>query len=673
MIEQIRNKWVRKQVLLYLLLSLGLSLLVAIFSITIGVLVFISLFALLLLLYRPWQLRPGDVAIYLNQQFPELENSAGLFLKEDGALNLLEHLQADKIRPVIDSVSLPRRFYRDVKQAAFLLLGALFIFAIGSFWVDAKKKERITTGINASLEKPLPAGITSVKVRIEPPAYTGVSAKEQASLNITGEEDALVTWEITSEGKSVELRFNDSSLVNLKNNDGVWRAARRISKNGFYQVVLDGNSSEFYAVNVVHDRRPVVSVSAPKPFVALEYGESLKLPLQAAVTDDYGISSAVVYATIASGSGEGVKFREEQLSFPADFAAKRNSYQLMRTLDLAALHMQPGDELYFYLRATDTRGQESRSDIQIVTLADTTELMSFDGMIAGVNIKPEYFRSQRQIIIETEQLLREKDTITITRFKDHSNELGTDQKLLRLRYGKFLGEESETYGEDHDHDHDETPAFGDAKAIMEEFSHQHDNAEDATFFEPAVKQQLKAVLNEMWKAELQLRLAKPREALPFEYRALRLLKDLQQKSRAYVGKTGTKTTPLKPEKRLTGAQDKIDPARLQRNTTPAETPIPKALAALELLKSGGKPDAVLLQEVTLLVANKAAMEPSVYLPALEALKKINAGQVLEKDINAAQRGLQRMNEQAPLLPVLTPGRSGALSALYFSNLQNKKQ
>ena len=89
--------------------------------------------------------------------------------------------------------------------------------------------------------------------------------------------------------------------------------------------------------------------------------------------------------------------------------------------------------------------------------------------------------------------------------------------------------------------------------FFDAYTDKHDNAEDASFLEPETKNQLKATLNEMWSAELRLRTYKPREALPFAYKALRLLKDLQQKSRAYVAKTSAKTAPLKPaEKRLTG-------------------------------------------------------------------------------------------------------------------------
>ena len=56
---------------------------------------------------------------------------------------------------------------------------------------------------------------------------------------------------------------------------------------------------------------------------------------------------------------------------------------------------------------------------------------------------PAYFRSQRQIIIDAEALLKEKPKLAQEKFVQRSDNIGVDQRLLRLRYGQFLGEESE--------------------------------------------------------------------------------------------------------------------------------------------------------------------------------------------------------------------------------------
>src|SRR5690606_41643874 len=53
------------------------------------------------------------------------------------------------------------------------------------------------------------------------------------------------------------------------------------------------------------------------------------------------------------------------------------------------------------------------------------------------------FRSQRQLIIDTERLIAEKPVIPKQEFNARSNELGFDQKSLRLKYGQFMGDETE--------------------------------------------------------------------------------------------------------------------------------------------------------------------------------------------------------------------------------------
>jgi hypothetical protein len=316
--------------------------------------------------------------------------------------------------------------------------------------------------------------------------------------------------------------------------------------------------------------------------------------------------------------------------------------------------------------------------------------MSMEGMDLGVNLKPEYFRSQRQIIIETEQLLKDRDTLGVQEFNNLSNNLGIDQKLLRLRYGKFLGEENETdigeHHNEHDNDgHNEAADFGNAEKIINNYAHKHDNAEDATFFEPALKAQLKATLAEMWKAELQLRINKPLAALPFEYKALRLLKDLQQKSRVYVAKTSFKSTPLLPEKRLSGELDKIlRPVHQQqvKEIEDVDEASRRAAGLLGLLaanKQISHEAITTLQQAGLRLYNKAAEQPSLFLPAVTAMNRILAAISKQQtpqsgDVKVAEIGLQKLLSPAVKRPGPRLGvPSDKLSGEYFRNLNRGRQ
>ncbi|MEJ0102073.1 MAG: hypothetical protein WDO19_05705 [Bacteroidota bacterium] len=203
--------------------------------------------------------------------------------------------------------------------------------------------------------------------------------------------------------------------------------------------------------------------------------------------------------------------------------------------------------------------------------------------------------------------------------------------------------------------------FSNAEKIKDAFTDKHDNAEDATFLEPEVKAQLKATLTEMWNAELQLRTFKPQQALPFEYKALRLLKDLQQKSRAYVAKTNFKTTPLDLQKRMTGDLSKISPPAFHKDIKGDDDPqviVRTALGILEQIKLTNSTKDISqepLRQANIRLNEKAIQQPSLYLQPVQSLRKIindwNAGMPISKnDIHIAENGLQRMLSDPALLP-----------------------
>ncbi len=638
-----------------------------------------------------------EVTKFLNQQFPQLEESSGLLLKPYDSLNLLEKMQVKKVAQAITQLPAPVSFNKKLEQPVLLLLGGIVLSIFLLFFPLQPRslgiQENATNLIAGVKHETILPDISSVQVIIKPPVYTGITTRTQALFNIKAEEGAAINWRIktTVPADTMQLIINGSAIVPLHfiNDDHtLWSAEKNFRSSGFYQVKMGNRLSELYSIDLIKDAPPVVIIQKPASYTIIDYGQPQQLAMTVSVEDDYGIKEAVISATTTTGSGEAVKFKEQQLSF-TDFSAGGRKYNLHKVLDLPALGVKPGDELYFYVRSVDNHNQESRSDVYMVSIPDTAQLMSLEGLASGVNIKPEYFRSERQIIIETEQLLKDQKTLTAEAFKNKSNDLGIDQKLLRLRYSKFLGGESEgAEGEDHDHDgdHDHEPAnnvadFGNAEKIMDEVSHKHDNAEDASFFDAQTKKQLMATLDEMWNAELKLRILKPQEALPFEYKALRLLKDLQEKGRSYVAKASFKTTPLKPEKRLSGDLSKIEEPVTKTDFKKKENPevtIRMALGILENLKAGTGMDKTTLEIVRQAggqLSRSAAAEPSVYLLSVGAMNRVleasgNAAACSVSDVTAAQKGLQRLLSSSAALPgsdKKNPDQN--LSQQYFKNLQ----
>ena len=697
-IQSLRKRWAFQAILYRFLLAISLtvisaSILHAFAALPLwwGLPFLVFIFILLLLINLSWKIKETDVIRYLDQTYPLLEESCGLLMKPNDLLNRLEQLQVEKTEYAI--LNMPSQRPLNGKLA---LATSLFIIAgiagLAIIKIPVTRKAAATPVVRPAgstsqpIPEKIPAGIAGVLITIRPPAYTSLGSRTMDKFNLEAEEGAGIHWQLrtTAPVPAVQFIFNDSLTVTLRSPGEahtIWMLDQMLTGPGYYQVKTGNTLSEMYKMEMIKDQPPSIHIQTPKPYTTLDFTDPQKVRMVADISDDYGIQDAYISATVANGSGEAVKFKEQKLTLPG-FIPGSKKYTLEKWLFLSDMGMHPGDELYFYVFAMDNHKQESRSDVYQVTIQDTTQLMSLDGLTFGINIKPEYFRSERQIIMETEQLLKDKSSISETAFKNKSNDLGIDQKLLRLRYGKFLGEESETDIPGGDEDVQKALSdpgnFGNAGLVLDKFTDKHDNSEDASFFDPQTKKQLKATLTEMWNAELQLRTFKPQEAIAYEYKALRLLKDLQQKSRAYVAKSSFKTVALKPEKRLTGDLGKIAQTVNQQNfNVPDSTSMLRtALGVLEQLKTetgNSAPKNILLQASHQL-NSRAVSEPSIFLQSAQAMKKVlaaldNREKISSNDLAIAENGLQHLLTFSAPRPGTVPTTAGAaLSRQYFNNL-----
>ena len=698
-VDQLRQRYIAYQLLADAFFAAALAALIWSFGYTLyalswfwGVLIFLAIYGFSLLLTRWWEVGIKPIAAFLNLKYPDLEESSDLALKESSDLNLLEKMQLAHIEDVLGSVpSIQRQFTNRLRLGIlFFLVMPIFCWEITWLhddWRIGKLKSSNSISEPAkrnAIEKTLPQ-ISSVVIRITPPAYIRKAPREQDKFTIEAEEASTIIWKLSLnvQTKQVELIFSNGEKLSLKNVAGDdYEGQKLITKSGFYQVNIDGRLSDLYQLQAIKDSPPVIHIKAPQQYTYIDAGEAPRVTINAALDDDYGISNAFIYTTVAKGSGEAVKFKEQKIDFGASFNGQKPHYDLQKVVNLPSLGMEPGDELYFYVQAQDNHNQQSRSDVYIVSLQDTAQLLSMDGLIGGVNVKPEFFRSERQIILDSEKLLQDRDNISKEAFNIRSNDLGNDQKLLRLRYGKFLGEEAESDINPKEEQNDavsDPKNFGNAGVVLDKYSDKHDNAEDAQFFDPGVKTQLKATLTEMWKAELQLRLYKPEAALPFEYKALRLLKDLQQKSRVYVAKTAYNPAPLKMEKRLTGDLSKIIQPVDHQTIKPGSdeyTALKNAVGVLESLKYekiSSNADIHTLQLANQQLSEKASAQPELYLPAVSALRKIiSTGKAKVTDVSAVEKAIQRILPAGKLLPSAAQNAADmGLSSGYYKNLGNK--
>ena len=688
-------------------------------------------FALRAIQLKVFGLTNAGIASYLNRHYPALQEAADLILKDDEELTSVQQLQKSRsvkqLSSIYPSIKVPVRF----EQALLLFsMSILCYFLIINFATTTSQN-----GIDQTSKEPIvnvdrPASIRKIDIRVTPPAYTKIANQKSNNLNVRVPEGSLVQWSISFEGEVIDpqLIFSGNDSVNLTaDGNDLFNARRTATSSSFYNISWknkDGSarSSDFYQVEVIKDQPPSIKVNNLSQFTEFSLSDKPTVGLHPILTDDYSVEDAHIIATVSKGSGESIKFRELKMSFDRPAAIEGPTVNPSLTIDILKLGLEPGDELYFYIAAIDNKrpnANRSRTETFFVSLRDTSSISTSIDAGLGVDLMPEYFRSQRQIIIDSERLLKEKKSISRESFNSRSNSLAYDQKVLRLRYGEFLGEEfesgigppatvedehsdekdvTEKYGHVHDKDNEHNlveekksaakpthdHADEDKSEPLKEFTHSHDSQEEATFFTQSIRAKLKAAITIMWDAELHLRLYDPERSLPYQYRALKLLKEISQDSRVYVHRTGFEPPPLKEEKRLTGDLTEIkNPMFVDERTRRDSYPdIRLALAQIEYLLTSER---IIITARTRTIFEKAGQElasvavqqPGRYLTTLTSLKalsqnELDSSQVRETllDVRKTLWQLLPVEAAAPHTSRITPHK---LDEKFLENLELLKR
>jgi hypothetical protein len=697
--------------------------------------------------YTRWyRLDLGLVARQLNRSKPALEESTHLLLKPKHELSRLELLQCERIKPSLLKLANHKPYSISKTLPLLSLLGMLLLsgaILAGSRFL-ARSNQGVMLNVPLTVQKDAAQpiqGIASRSINITPPAYTGLSSFKQNDA-ITAPQGSELIWKLTMSHPTDSLCWvlNETQRIWLKPKDNEGRIFEHqyiLSEAGFYYWEWAEGKSPYFSMEPIPDHAPQITVRSPEAYMEVQWGDPLYINLQGTLQDDYGLRNAEIIATIAKGSGEAVTFKEHTLPLGVSFASAPKQLNFSKQIDLQDLNLEWGDELYMYLQAWDNHKGYTRSETYIVHLEDTAITEYMDDLTLGVNPVPDYFRSQRQIIIDTETLLKEQKSIPQALFQERANDIGVDQKILRLRYGAFLGEEFETtsfglvagkqkpepaqtgaksknkklpeghqHDDGHDHsdhdysdhedhsDHNHGHDHGghshgaastwdgtgpDITELLEPYYHKHDVDEAATFFEPAVKAKLKAALAQMWEAELRLRTFRPKEALPFEYKALRLLKEVQQSSRTYVRKSGFETPPIKEsEKRLKGELTAIQSPVQSRQSAPDRQyeQIQKAVRLLEqpLVIPYRHADIKVLEAAGVELGQAAIEQPGHYMAALQHLRRIITTMEQERPLAQAEiRVVQAAFIALVPAPKKAPSgqgtRSNPLADRYFKNIK----
>jgi len=551
---------------------------------------------------RRWLVRRLD-------DHPVAQDSADLLFALPEALNRLQQRQRTHVAAALQARMPELRPRWPGRWLLASVITSLAVMALALGWPRGQNAAPLFPGAAAPPATPAqPPQLRSTRLEITAPAYTGQAARVQSALDGKVPQDSRLHWSLrfSAQPQTAALQFHDGQRIALQRDGDHWTAQWSATRPALYRVVTEPalRDTRLYRLDVVPDRPPVVRVIAPDRSLVLGTPGQRQWPLQFEASDDYGVvATAQLKVTLAQGSGENITFREQTFSLSGTGPATQRRFA--RTLDLAALGATEGNDVIAQLTVRDTHtptAQSAQSSSVILRLPSTAEIQGTDleGMVKKT--LPAYFRSQRQIIIDAEALIKRRRQLPAEEFIKRADAIGVDQRILRLRYGQFLGEESEggakppptsdalptsdapasTHDADHDHDgehaqaqagHDDhdhgaptdgnAAVFGSASDVLSEYGHTHDHAEAATLLDPKTRATLKAALDQMWSSEGELRQGQPERALPYAYKALGFIKEVQQAERIYLARVGPELPPIDEGRRMTG-----DRADLASRTLP---------------------------------------------------------------------------------------------------------
>ena len=734
-IKQFQKRWQQSKYLEGLLYAVGFGgfLYLSTHNIFYGILGLLMALGVAFWFLKPWKISSENAVGYIDAHVPQAGFSSGLLLSPGNQLSDLSKLQqyrvASQLEPVLSKLRPPHNLFK----ATLAMFGLILIGLAGSFMLtkfgnpsggNSSNTEQITFAPKDSLSttNEIPQ-LIETSIAIQYPSYTGKGTSNTTSPNIKAVEGSRIIWNLEFDGdvKEVEMDLMGERIRFTKNQES-YRLTKTLEASGFYSFTfkdLEGNDyvSDLYSLEMVTDEPPMVQIEGLDNYTYFEFDDDKRLMLSTNISDDFGIDDAYIIATVSKGSGESVKFREETVRFDRAIPKGNKRIQLKQPLDLDALKMDPGDELYFYVEALDQKTPTpniARSETYFAVIRDTiTDEFTVEGNL-GVDLMPDYFRSQRQLIIDTEKLIADRPNISEKDFKFRSNELGFDQKQLRLKYGQFMGDETEMQaapgqvssteneGDDDDHageegeedlldgyshkhdsenehnlveEHDHESEAQEEEDPLHDYVHNHSDPEASTLFEKSLKAKLRDALSIMWDAELHLRLYEPEKSLPYQYDALKIIQDIKNSARIYVHRIGFDPPPIKEENRLSGDIEDIEnynkKEEFEYQMSFASTR--EAIALLELLaqdeKQFNNEDSALFVAAGNELAQKAISDPFTYLKVLQGLRDLEkVANRTKENYKEVQKNLLEVLPEAEDNPMKKAGYQDEINLLYLKEL-----
>lgn len=515
----------------------------------------------------------------LDARRADMEDSAELLFADPQSLGALQQLQQSRLNQRL-AQGTPEALAPDWSRRDIAIPWTVALIVVAVALLSPRAGQRPVVLAPGAEGLPTVPGIPHLagqKLRIVPPAYTGLPVRDEAKLDARAPQGSRLEWTLRFDPQAsapAMLMLGNARLA-LRGEGDNWVASRTLDTSFLYRIDAAsgrGPLPPLHRIDAIVDTPPQVKVISPTASLTMAGpGQRSWSPVFAA-TDDYGVvATARLRMTLAVGEGENVTFTEREIAVTGSGPARDRRFS--PRLDFSALGFGPGSDLVVQLVVRDSRSpgpQEARGPSLILRWPSTKgpESAGLQGMVNTT--LPAYFRSQRQIIIDAEALLKQKRRLPADRYLARSHGIGGDQQILRGRYSQFLGgedegepqpptSESESHSDGDGHDHGgvpkaPSPGLGAPEDVLAEFGHTHDES-PASSLDPETRAILKRAVDEMRQSEMQLKLGRPDLALPYANKALRFIKEVQQATRIFLSRVGPELPPIDPSRRMTGKRE----------------------------------------------------------------------------------------------------------------------
>lgn len=225
------------------------------------------------------------------------------------------------------------------------------------------------------VQQPALKGFT---VTIDYPGYTGKQDEVIHSLgDLTVPAGTMLRWDLTTEFTDVvALQFGAEAGKEMSRKGNTFSATARMLQDTVYTLSLVNHASGMkqahsYRVQVIADQHPVLQMQEFRDSVS-----GTQVLLSGIAGDDYGVSRVMFHYTVADAQNQSLNHQSLSLSIqqPGLLTAFRHYF------DIAALALQPGQKLSYYIEAWDNdavHGSKSvRSEVMTWHMYDEAQLDS---------------------------------------------------------------------------------------------------------------------------------------------------------------------------------------------------------------------------------------------------------------------------------------------------------